>query len=120
MSRTNPTSPKNRPTRTAACAGFPFKVCSSVSRDVKNQPNEPKKPSNKNCSMCRIPFQGVFFSVKRCQEPTQRAQKTVQQELQHVQDSLSRCVLQCQEMSRTNPTSPKNRPTRTAACAGFP
>ena len=26
VSRTNPTSPKNRPTRTAARAGFPFKV----------------------------------------------------------------------------------------------
>ena len=26
VSRTNPTSPKNRPTRTAARAGFPFEV----------------------------------------------------------------------------------------------
>ena len=55
--------------------------------------------------------------MERCQEPTQRAQQAVQQELQHVQESLSRlihfeylsvfpfqvqrdmcrCVLQCQD-----------------------
>ena len=30
--------------------------------------------------------------MERCQEPTQRAQQAVQQELQHVQDSLSRLL----------------------------
>ena len=35
-------------------------------------------------------LQWLSRCMERCQEPTQRAQKTVQQELQHVQDSLSR------------------------------
>ena len=39
-------------------------------------------------------LQWLSRCMERCQEPTQRAQKTVQQELQHVQDSLSR-LTQC-------------------------
>ena len=39
----------------------------------------------------------VHGCVERCQAPTFRAQKFVQQELERFQESLSRCVLQCQE-----------------------
>ena len=35
--------------------------------------------------------------VERCQEGTIRSQKFVQNELERFQESLSRCVLQCQD-----------------------
>ena len=39
----------------------------------------------------------VHRCVERCQQPAQRAQQYVQSELEHFQESLSRCVLQCQD-----------------------
>jgi len=39
----------------------------------------------------------VHRCVERCQTPAQRAQQYVQSELEHFQESLSRCVLQCQD-----------------------
>jgi len=39
----------------------------------------------------------VHRCVERCQAPTQKAQQYVQSELERFQESLSRCVLQCQD-----------------------
>jgi len=56
----------------------------------------------------------VHRCVERCQAPTQRAQQYVQSELQHFQDSLSRCVLSCQDevKDKVGPNTPEAEITK--------
>lgn len=51
----------------------------------------------------------VHRCVERCQAPTQRAQQFVQSELEHFQESLSRCVLSCQDevKDKVGPNTPE-------------
>merc|ERR1711962_140440 len=51
----------------------------------------------------------VHRCVERCQTPTQKAQQYVQSELEHFQESLSRCVLQCQDevKDKVGPNTPE-------------
>jgi len=50
----------------------------------------------------------VHKCVERCQQGTVRAQQFVQQELERFQETLSRCVLQCQDevKDKVTPTTP--------------
>lgn len=52
----------------------------------------------------------VHRCVEQCQVPTQRAQQFVQSELEQFQESLSRCVLQCQDeiKDKVGPNTPQN------------
>jgi len=51
----------------------------------------------------------VHSCVERCQQPTMRAQQYVQSELERFQESLSRCVLQCQDevKDKVGPNTPQ-------------
>ena len=48
----------------------------------------------------KVPQSGhsqVHGCVERCQQPTARAQRFIQTEIERFQESLSRCIMQCQE-----------------------
>jgi hypothetical protein len=51
----------------------------------------------------------VHACVEKCQQPTARSQQYVQSELERFQDSLSRCVLQCQDevKDKVHPNTPE-------------
>jgi len=49
------------------------------------------------CSDSAANVEDVHRCIEKCQGPTQRAQQYVQSELERFQETLSRCVLQCQD-----------------------
>jgi len=49
------------------------------------------------CSDSSANVEDVHRCIEKCQAPTQRAQQYVQTELERFQETLSRCVLQCQD-----------------------
>ena len=51
----------------------------------------------KCCDSQTSSIDDVHHCVERCQDSTMMAQKFVQSELERFQESLSRCVLQCQD-----------------------
>jgi len=62
------------------------------------------------CGDAKASIDEVHRCVERCQEGTVRAQKFVQAELERFQETLSRCVLQCQDevKDKVTPSTPES------------
>jgi len=92
------------------------RVQSSIKKFVNEVDKEHLRPMERSMHLCAADCCGnntasiddVHRCVERCQEGTVRAQKFVQQELERFQETLSRCVLQCQDevKDKVTPATP--------------
>jgi len=91
-------------------------VQSSIKTFVNEVDKEHLRPMERTMHLCAADcasnktanIDEVHRCIERCQEGTVRAQKFVQQELERFQETLSRCVLQCQDevKDKVSPTTP--------------